>query len=113
MGKYRLIKMKDRVSSNDTIVGGLRGEVIFGTGRKEIPFIDPFGNQSYHTEFENVLYKDKNIVLIGGYQFVFSKLFNIGLDKEDEVQEHYGCTLNDSLQNYFFNNSSSTIRLFT
>lgn len=37
---------------------------------------------------------------------VTSLLSNIGLDKEDEVQEHYGCTLNDSLQNYFFNNGS-------
>lgn len=33
-------------------------------------------------------------------------LSNIGLDKEDEVQEKYGCTLNFSLQDYYFNNGS-------
>ena len=44
--------------------------------------------------------------IITDNSIVTSLLSNIGLDKEDEVQEHYGCTLNDSLQNYFFNNSS-------
>lgn len=44
--------------------------------------------------------------IITDNSIVTSLLSNIGLDKEDEVQEHYGCTLNDSLQNHFFNNSS-------
>lgn len=44
--------------------------------------------------------------IITDNSFVTSLLSNIGLDKEDEVQEHYGCTLNNSLQNYFFNNGS-------
>lgn len=82
----RLIKMKDKITANDDHFGGLRGEVIFGIGKKQIPFIDPYGNQSYRTEFEKVLYKDKNIVPIGGYQFAFCKLFNIGLDKESTLR---------------------------
>ena len=44
--------------------------------------------------------------IITDNSIVTSLLSNIGLDKEDEVQEHYRCTLNDSLQNYFFNNGS-------
>lgn len=44
--------------------------------------------------------------IITDNSIVTSLLSNIGLDKEDEVQEHYGCTLNNSLQNYFFNNGS-------
>lgn len=82
----RLLKMKDRVSARDSHLGGFRGEVIFGTGKKQIPFIDPYGNPSYRTEFEKVLYKDENIVPIGGYQFAFNKLFNIGLDKESTLR---------------------------
>jgi len=82
----RLIKIKDKVSAVDIAPGGLRGEVIFGTGKKQIPFTDPYGNLSYRTEFENVLYKDHNIIPIGGYQFAFSKLFNIGLDKETTLR---------------------------
>jgi len=83
----RFIKLKDRVSIREKQpVGGLRGEIIFGTGKKEIPFTDPFGNLSYRTEFENVIYKDHNIIPIGGYQFAFSKLFNIGMDKETTLR---------------------------
>lgn len=44
--------------------------------------------------------------IITDNSIVTSLLSNIGLDKEDEVQEKYGCTLNNSLQNYFFNNGS-------
>ena len=44
--------------------------------------------------------------IITDNSIVTSLLSNIGLDKEDEVQEKYGCTLNYSLQNYFFNNGS-------
>ena len=82
----RLIKMKDKIITNDIHPGGFRGEVIFGTGKKQIPFIDPYGNKSYRTEFENELYRDENIVPIGGYQFAFNKLFNIGLDKESTLR---------------------------
>lgn len=82
----RRIKMRDKVSTNDIHLGGLRGEVIFGTGKKQIPFIDPYGNQSYYTKFENELYRAGNIVPIGGYQFAFNKLFNIGLDKESTLR---------------------------
>ena len=82
----RLLKFKDKVSTNDSHLGGLRGEVIFGIGKKQIPFIDPYGNESYYTEFDKVLYRDENIVPIGGYQFAFNKLFNIGLDKESTLR---------------------------
>ena len=83
----RLIKIKDKVSTKDIITGGgFRGEVIFGKGKKKIPFIDPFGNQSYRTEFEDEFYKDENIVLIGGYQFAFNKLFNIAPDTETTLR---------------------------
>lgn len=44
--------------------------------------------------------------IITDNSIVTSLLSNIGLDKEDEVQEKYGCTLNFSLQDYFFNNGS-------
>ena len=82
------IRIKDRVSTTRDVsrAGGIRGEVIFGVNKKVIPFIDPFGNQSYRTEFEKVLYKDTNIVLIGGYQFAFNKLFNIAPDQESTLR---------------------------
>lgn len=44
--------------------------------------------------------------IITDNSIVTSLLSNIGLDKEDEVQEKYGCTLNFSLQDYYFNNGS-------
>lgn len=81
------MRMKDKISSNDiSHLGGFRGQVIFGRNKKKIPFIDPFGNKSYRTEFETVEYVDNNIVTIGGYQFAFDKLFNIGLDKETTLR---------------------------
>ena len=46
------IENRDRVSAR-YVQCGLRGEVIFGTGKKQIPFIDPYGNKSYRTECEN------------------------------------------------------------
>lgn len=82
----RKIRMRDKVSAHEFGSGGIRGEVIFGRGKKKIPFIDPFGNMSYRTEFEHVDYIDENIVPIGGYQFAFNKLFNIGLDQETTLR---------------------------
>jgi len=79
------IKMKDRISYID-MAGGLRGLVIFGRGKHEVPYIDPFGNKSFKTEFEEVLYADENIVPIGGYQFAFNKLFNIALDQDSTLR---------------------------
>jgi len=78
--------MKDKVHARSTSKPGLQGEMIFGTGLRKIPFIDPYGNESYRTEFEKVLYKAPNIVPIGGYQFAFNKLFNIGLDQESNLR---------------------------
>lgn len=44
--------------------------------------------------------------IITDNSIVTSLLSNIGLDKEDEVQEKYGCTLNYYLQDYYFNSGS-------
>ena len=73
-------QISDRFATRDS--AGLRGELIFGTGRRTVPFIDPFGNPSFKTVFDKVLYKDHNIVTIGGYQFAFDKMFNIAHDTE-------------------------------
>lgn len=79
------INIKDRISSHDSM-GGLRGEVIFGTGRHLVDYTDPYGNVCQRTEFDKVLYKDHNIIPIGAYQYVFDKLFNIALDQETTLR---------------------------
>ena len=80
--KKKLIRLKDGLHQNEkSSLSGLRGEVIFGKGLIKIPFIDPYGKMSYRTEFKKVDAVLPNIVPIGGYQFAFSKLFNIGLDQ--------------------------------
>jgi len=79
------IRIKERIRASDNC-HGFRGEIIFGKNKKVVPYIDPFGNQSYRTEFEEVLYRGENIVPIGAYQFVFNKLFNIGLDQESTLR---------------------------
>jgi hypothetical protein len=66
--------------------GGFYGEVEFGIGKEIVPFTDPYGKPSYFTRFKEVLYRDHNIVPIGGYQFAFNKLFNIGLDQESTLR---------------------------
>lgn len=66
--------------------GGLRGEMIFGTGRKQVKFTDPFGRPSYYTTFKKILYRKKNIIVIGGYQFAFNKMFNIAMDTESTLR---------------------------
>lgn len=77
----RFIKMHDNIAASDNRgFGGLRGEVIFGTGRHDVEFKDPYGNYTVRSEFDKILYRDHNIVPIGAYQFAFDKLFNIGLD---------------------------------
>lgn len=83
----RLIRVRDKVTASDyNALGGLHGEVIFGTGKHQVPYIDAYGNITYVTEFEKEIYKSGNIVPIGGYQFAFDKLFNIGLDKESTLR---------------------------
>lgn len=89
MGRRKLITAKDHIISNESphaYRGGFGGHIIFGRGKKQVPFIDPFGNMSYRTEFEEVIAEGDNIVLIGGYQFAFNKLFNIGLDRETTLR---------------------------
>lgn len=83
----KIIRMRDGLTQHDDLsLGGLHGRVIFGKGLRKVPFIDPYGNMSYRTEFEEVYHEDDNIVPIGGYQFAFSKLFNIGLDQESTLR---------------------------
>lgn len=65
---------------------GLRGEVIFGTGKHTVEYINPFGVKSFRTEFEKILYRNSNIIPIGGYQFVFDKMFNLGIDQESTLR---------------------------
>lgn len=78
------IRFRDRMNVNNA--GGFYGEVEFGIGKEKVEFIDPYGKPSYYTRFKEVLYRDKNIVPIGGYQFAFNKLFNIGLDQESTLR---------------------------
>lgn len=82
----KLIRFKDKVGTSELRHGGLVGRVIFGTGKHLVEYTDPFGNKSYRTEFDKELYSDTNIVPIGGYQFAFDKLFNIGLDRETTLR---------------------------
>lgn len=82
----RLIRVKDKVGADLGGLGGFRGEVIFGTGRHEVSYTDPYGRKATRSEFENVTYMGHNIVPIGGYQFAFDKLFNIGLDEETTLR---------------------------
>lgn len=84
----RIIRVKDRVTTLDqkNKVGGLRGEVIFGKGLHKIEYTDPYGKKSFRMEFDKVEEKIPNIVPIGGYQFAFSKMFNIGLDQETTLR---------------------------
>lgn len=81
----KIIRMKDKIGTHDAI-NGLYGEVIFGTGKHIVPFIDPFGNKSFRTVFDKVLYKDHNIITIGGYQYAFDKMFNIAHDNETTLR---------------------------
>ena len=74
----------DHFSSNS--IGGLRGEITFGKGLHQEEFIDPYGNKSYRSKFEKVTGVYHNIVPIGGYQFIFDKMFNIGLDQDSTLR---------------------------
>lgn len=78
------IKFNERFSTSEQPF--FIGEVIFGKGLHQVEFTDPYGNKSFRSEFEKELYKDHNIVVIGGYQFAFSKLFNIGMDSNSTLR---------------------------
>jgi hypothetical protein len=85
--KIKRLQMVDKVQASEHGgIGGLRGEVIFGRGKHLVPYVDPFGNKTFITKFDEVYYRDHNIVPIGAYQFVFDKLFNIGLDEETTLR---------------------------
>lgn len=78
--------INDRFKLGDGI-GGLRGEVIFGKDKKIEEFIDPVtGRKNWRTKFGEILYRDTNIIPIGSYQYIFDKLFNIGLDEETTLR---------------------------
>lgn len=78
--------LNDRLKAHDGFKGGLRGVVTEGKGLHKIPFVDPFGRISYRLEFDQVNYESENIIPIGGYQFIFDKLFNIGLDDQSPLK---------------------------
>mgnify|MGYP003571246846 CR=1 FL=1 len=83
----RIIKMSDKIKLSDKKgIGGLRGELSFGIGRHQIKYTNPFGVESYRSEFEREIYKSSNIITIGAYQFIFDKLFNIALDAESPLR---------------------------
>lgn len=82
--KARLIKMNERLTTHD--ISGLRGELIFGTGRHFVDYTDPFGNKTKIAKFDKILFKGHNIIPIGGYQYVFDKMFNIGIDQESTLR---------------------------
>lgn len=82
----RLINVKDKIGVHDGMHGGLRGEVIIGKGRHFVNYTDPFGNKAVRTEFDEIIARGDNIVPIGGYQYVFDKIFNIGLDQESTLR---------------------------
>lgn len=74
------LRLDENYHMLNTHIGGLRGELICGRGRKVEEFTDPFGNKSWRTGFDEIIFREGNIVPIGGYQMVFSKLFNIAFD---------------------------------
>lgn len=80
------IRIKDHVNPTEFGMGGLKGYVIFGKGRHKVEYTDPYGRKAVRTEFEEVDEVLPNIVPIGGYQFAFDKLFNIGLDEESTLR---------------------------
>jgi len=83
----RIIRLNDKIKTTDSKgIGGLRGEIIFGKGRHKVYYTNPFGQKAYRTEFEEILDVGHNIVTIGAYQFIFDKLFNIGLDDETPLR---------------------------
>lgn len=73
-------------------------------GKSLINKNDTVNNVNENVTENNVTENESDIITDNS--IVTSLLSNIGLDKEDEVQEKYGCTLNFSLQDYFFNNGS-------
>lgn len=82
-----IIKIKDNIKTEDNFNhNGFVGEWIFGKGLKHVPYTDPYGNKCYRSEFEEELYRDHNIVVIGGYQYTFSKLFNIEMDSSSTLR---------------------------
>ncbi len=80
----RIFNIHDKVNINDR--PGMYGEVTFGKGLHKVPYTDIYGNKDYKLTFDEVLYKDHNIIPIGGYQFAFDKIFNIGLDQESNLK---------------------------
>lgn len=83
----RRIKVTDKIIQKDVKhLGGLKGIVILGKGRHEEEYIDPYGRKATRSVFEEITSVEPNIVPIGGYQFVFDKLFNIGLDQETTLR---------------------------
>jgi len=88
--------IKDRlgVAEQQTLHGGLRGEIIIGKNRflKEVD--GPYG-KSWCTDFEEVLMREENIVPIGSYNWIFSKLFSIAMNDPIRTNLKVGDLNND------------------
>lgn len=81
------MRIKDGFNVDTPGLGaGLKGYVLFGKGRHTVEYTDPYGRKAVRTEFDEVDEVLPNIVPIGGYQFAFDKLFNIGLDEETTLR---------------------------
>lgn len=85
--QIKRIRINDKVIAKDTnLSSGLRGEILFGRGKKIIHYTDPYGRPATRLDFEETYAVDHNIVVIGGYQYAFCKMFNIGLDQESTLR---------------------------
>lgn len=78
---------KDNLFLDDnSIKCGFRGEFIVGKNKRIVEYIDPYGNKSYRTKFGEILFKQKNIVVIGGYDWLFSKMFNLTMGEHSTLR---------------------------
>jgi hypothetical protein len=66
--------------------GGFRGVVIEGKGKHQKEIITPNGQKSFITVFDEITDVRENIIPIGGYQYVFDKLFNIPIDQNSTLR---------------------------
>lgn len=82
----KVMNINEKLKLHDSNGFGLHGEVIFGRGLHQVEYTDPYGNHATRSEFDQVEYKAHNIIPIGSYQWVFSKMFNIAFDTESTLR---------------------------
>lgn len=84
--RVKRLRMYDGLKTSEKEKTGLRGEIIFGRGKHLVRYKNPYGQIATRLEFDEVIDKQSNIVTIGGYQFAFDKMFNIGIDQETTLR---------------------------